>query len=84
MSPGPMTQKETVTFMVEKQEDFRVRVQQDLPLHPLPMQNFTIHPCAFQWDLQCPWHSVSKRFLEPGISEQLGMQMTAFRHVLAV
>ena len=50
MSPGPMTQKETVTFMVDQQEDFRVWVQQDLPRHPLPMQNFTIHPCAVQWD----------------------------------
>ena len=49
MSPGP-TQKETVTFMVDQQEDFRVWVQQDLPLHPLPMQNSTIHPGAVQWD----------------------------------
>jgi len=49
MSPGP-TQKETVTFMVDQQEDFRVWVQQDLPQHPLPMQNSTIHPGAVQWD----------------------------------
>ncbi len=47
---SPMTQKETVTFMVDQQEDFRVWVQQDLPQHPLPMQNSTIDPGAVQWD----------------------------------
>ena len=49
-SPGGMpVPKETVTFMVDQQEDFRVWVQQDLPQHPLPM-NSTVHPGSIQYD----------------------------------
>lgn len=49
-SPGGMpAQKETVTFMVDQQQDFRVWVQQDLPPHPLP-QNTTVYPGTIQYD----------------------------------
>ena len=48
-SPGGMPAKETVTFMVDQQQDFRVWVQQDLPQHPLP-QNTTVYPGTIQYD----------------------------------
>lgn len=48
-SPGMPAQKETVTFMVDQQQDFRVWVQQDLPTHPLP-QNTTVYPGTIQYD----------------------------------
>jgi hypothetical protein len=48
-SPGMPAQKETVTFMVDQQQDFRVWVQQDLPPHPLP-QNTTVYPGTIQYD----------------------------------